>query len=479
MGERIWSPFQQKIFENIRTGKGHTVVIARAGSGKTSTVVEGFNHVPRGASVQMVAFNKKIAQELKARAPKRVDVSTCHSFGLKIIAKRLGRIPIEEDKTYNLFKGLYRNAASFPRDLCRVTCKLVSLAKANLASEPEELDAIVDDFGLVDGEEFRREDLLGDALEILKRSQTNLETIDFDDMIWLPHVLALKGPTYDRVFVDETQDLNRAQVELALKACTMFDGRICAVGDDRQAIYGFRGADDEAIQNLVKRLEAEVLPLSITYRCPLRVVELAQKVVPDLEAAPDAAEGIVRSSSEVEMIERCAPGDFVLSRLNAPLVGHALRLLKMGRRAKVLGRDLGTNLIGIVRRSKAQTVPELEQYLQTWVANETSRLMAKSPPKESEVQLVMDKADAIRALAEGVESVEMVVAQIESLFTDLTDANSVVFSTTHKAKGLEADRVWMLADTYRRGQKVEEDNLYYVAVTRSKRELVMVRRNAA
>src|SRR6185436_16729146 len=66
---------------------------------------------------------------------------------------------------------------------------------------------------------------------------------------------------------------------------------------------------------------------------------------------------------------------------------------------------------------------------------------------------------------------------IEKLFNDVDDSKKVIFSTTHKAKGLERDRVFMLANTYRYGPGVtgEEANLFYVAVTRAKKELYMVR----
>ena len=64
--------------------------------------------------------------------------------------------------------------------------------------------------------------------------------IDFDDMIWLPVVLDLPQRKFDRVFIDECQDLNRSQIELSLRAVKP-DGRILAVGDPHQAIYSFRG----------------------------------------------------------------------------------------------------------------------------------------------------------------------------------------------------------------------------------------------
>lgn len=480
--DRNWNAQQVAVREDVANGKGHTVVVARAGTGKTTTIVGALGKVPRGNRTLMVAFNKKIATELSSRVPRGVDVSTCHSFGLKTITKALGRVPIDEDKTYKAFRAMYgRSGGAFPFELCRVVCKLVSLAKGSLASEAISLDSLIDDFGLLDkeGDDVKRGDVVADALTLLARAQTDLTTLDFDDMIWLPHVLALNPPTYDRVFIDETQDLNPAQVELALKACTRFDGRILAVGDDRQAIYRFRGAGEDSVGDIVRRLEAKTLPLSITYRCPRAVVEMARRVVADFSCPDDAPEGIVREARREEAFRSASAGDFVLSRTNAPLIGGCLSLLKEGRRAIILGRDIGTNLAGIVDRSKATSTSELEAYLDEWVTNETARLSARQPPKESAIQVVIDKAECIRALAEGTSSPYQVKQKIEDLFTDARDGNSVVFSTTHKAKGLEADRVFMLADTYRKGMNVEEDNCWYVAVTRAKKELVMVRKEAA
>jgi DNA helicase-2/ATP-dependent DNA helicase PcrA len=475
----VWSSYQEAIFENVRSGKGHTVVKALAGTGKTTTVVRALRYVPRGVSVLMVAFNKVIADELKNRVPRGVEVSTCHSFGLKTITRALGRLPIDKDKTYNAFRDLYRGGV-FSAQQCRVVCKLVSLAKATLAETPEDLDDIIDEFGLIDDpHEVKRQDVIRDAQELLLRAKTDPKCVDFDDMIWLPHALALAPRTYDRVFVDETQDLNRAQIELVMKACSRFDGRITAIGDENQALYGFRGADRDSIRNIIDRYEATVLPLSITYRCPKSVVRVAQSVVPEFEAGPDNPEGSVDNASTEQMVREAGPGDFVLSRTNAPLIGLCLRLLREGRKALVRGRDIGTNLAAIVKRSEAKTTQELAVYLDEWSRNEQARLLAKQPPQEAAAQLVADKAECLEALSEGTGSVAEVLLRIERLFDDATPKNAVVFCTTHKAKGLEAPTVWVLRDTYRPRQNQAESACWYVAVTRAKSRLVLVEKESA
>ena len=91
--------------------------------------------------------------------------------------------------------------------------------------------------------------------------------------------------------------------------------------------------------------------------------------------------------------------------------------------------------------------------------------------------MVCDKRDCIFALAEGVFSVRELVARIDRLFTDAIEGRVVLLTSTHKAKGLEWDRVFLLSDTYRADKSADpqEANLLYVAITRSKRELVLVK----
>jgi superfamily I DNA/RNA helicase len=96
--------------------------------------------------------------------------------------------------------------------------------------------------------------------------------------------------------------------------------------------------------------------------------------------------------------------------------------------------------------------------------------------EKRDTTICIDKAECLLNLTEGVLTIKDLKSTIESLFNDTDDTAKVIFSTTHKAKGLERDRVFILADTYRKMNGGEEANLWYVAVTRSKKELYLVRK---
>jgi DNA helicase-2/ATP-dependent DNA helicase PcrA len=468
--EIIDSKHQIAVFENVATGTGHTVVKAVAGSGKTTTVVKALNYIPRGLTTLFVAFNKSIAEELKKRAPRGVEVSTLHSYGLKIITRALGRLRIDAHRVDDFARAIYGDDHK-TFDIRRDLAKTVSLAKGQLASNEEEIDAIIDSFGIESAMGDARPAFVKNVLKVLLQcTEVSADgRIDFDDMIWLPIVLNLKQPQFDRVFGDEIQDFNPAQIEMLLRAVKP-DGRICGVGDPKQSIYGFRGADAAAVDNMVRRLNATVLPLSVCYRCCKAVVREAKEVVPEIEWGPDAEEGSVTDATVREMKSMAGPGDFILSRTNAPLISLCMWFLKEGRPATIQGRDIGTSLSAFVKKSKARDVGALCDYIEEWRTKECARLASK----HRDTQAVEDRAECILTLAEGARSVADVVERIESLFADRDDSTRIVLSSTHKAKGMERDRVWLLSSTYMRRPAIEETFLYYVAVTRARKELVLV-----
>lgn len=466
---RSWSIYQMAVFRDVAEGEGHTVVRARAGSGKTTTIVEAFKYVPAGLSVLMVAFNKSIAAELQARAPAGVTVSTLHSYGFAAVRSAFGSVRLDNRKADALIRvrcGEARETLEYRNTLARA----VSLAKGTLAEGMAAIGEIIDGYDLEIGD-GQREGFCRDALEILGQCKADTRSIDFDDMIWFPVVFGLRVRQYDRVFVDETQDLNACQIKLALAACAK-GGRICAVGDDRQAIYGFRGADANAMGRVIEGLAAKVLPLSVTYRCARAIVDIAKTVVPDLEAAAGAADGEVLYVSGENMKRDARPGDFVLSRTNAPIISICLAFLKAGVPATVAGRDVGAGLRALIEKSRATSVPALAEWLDTWVEREIARVTKRK--HDADTTSITDKAECIHALSEGALSIPEILAKIDALFSDQDDERRVVCSTTHKAKGLERDRVFVLAGTYKAKRSTKEANLWYVAVTRARKSLFIV-----
>lgn len=468
--KRNWSKYQKDIFRDINSGKGHTVVIARAGSGKTSTIVEGFKYLPRGKKTLMVAFNKAIAEELKQRAPSYVDVMTLHSLGFRAIKQSFGAdVILENDKAHMLISTLIGDS----RDMWEVNqsiAKCVSLCKGFLVDTPSKIGDLIDKFG-IEIFEYSRDKFIELVIKTLGLCKAKKNVVDFDDMIWFPFVYRLNVGKFDVVFVDEAQDLNQAQIAMVLSACKV-DGRIIAVGDPAQSIYQFRGADSEAIPNFIEKLGAKTLPLSVTYRCPKKVVKMAQDIVPDIEAAEDAKDGVVEEVPAEQILKLVQPGDFVLSRTNAPLIKHCMALLKAGVPANIQGRDVGANLHYFIKKSKAKSIDSFIEYVNAWREQEVKRLLSE----KKDTMVALDKAECLLNLCEGTLTIKDLKETIDRLFNDVDDAAKVIFSTTHKAKGLERNRVYVLANTYRPGQGGEEANLWYVAVTRSKSELYLVKK---
>ena len=312
------------------------------------------------------------------------------------------------------------------------------------------------------------------------------------------------------MLVHNCQDMNATQLTIAQGVAR---GRIAVVGDDRQAIYAFRGADSSSLDRLKTELKASEFGLQVTYRCGTQIVAEAQRIVPDYRAAEGAHAGEIRTIPLGALPAQVELGDFVLSRKNAPLVSCALKILAEGKRAKIEGRDIGKGLVALVRRTAAgrarNSMPEFLGKLERWQDREVARATAQGKRGTARIEQVLDQADTIRALAQGLSGVGELIARIENLFADREHdsvSHRVTCSSVHRAKGLEADRVFVLRDTLNpavpctcghwpgahrggncsecdcdghiedRGRRREEENISYVAVTRARNELVWVRK---
>lgn len=492
----IPSKYQQDIFDFIQHGNGNSVINALAGSGKTSTIVNAVKLIPSTCNALFIAFNKEIVKELekKLAGVKNVQVKTLHSLGLLMIRRNLGtNIEIDEYKYRTFIKKNIKQLSS--ADFDKMTTKLMQqytdnviqlcdLGRYNLAQCEKDLLQVSarHDIPIIDDE-------CNAVLNVMKWGRENTTSIDFTDMVWLPYELTLNpiGLQYDYIFIDECQDLNAAQRELFLRYFRR-GTRFIAVGDKKQAIYSFAGADAESFAKLQNLPNTTTLPLPISYRCPKKVVNLANQFVDTMECREGAPDGEIVHNVSIKDIH---DGDMVLCRTKMPLIKLYMRYLRMGVKSYVRGQDIGLNLLRMVDKTEQIVLNVSLQKdgvfarLYDDLFEERNRLMIKRGMDLEDATLsnqIMNKYDSIKALeilAEGLTSARDLHDRIENVFAE--SADGVCLSTIHKAKGLEANNVYILCKTLMPSrlatqdwEKEQEQNLMYVAYTRAKYKLGFV-----
>lgn len=473
---RNWSIQQQSIFEWFKAGQGNLIVRARAGTGKTTTILEGVKYAPE-TKILLAAFNKTIATELQKKLSAPAEAKTLHALGFSYVGRNWSKIKVDSERGMKLAeKALERNT---PIGIIAMVRKLASLAKqcCPYLNPDCVTDLAYEHDCIPDYPNWTVNKVVDAAIDAANRALEFDGTIDFDDMLFVPVRHGWIQRKYELVVIDEAQDMNASQLILARGSCK---GRIAVVGDDRQAIYGFRGADSGAIDRLKTELSATELGLTITYRCPKLVVQHAQALVPDYQAAETAIDGTIRNVEYKDLATDVMPGDFVLSRKNAPLAGACLSILRAGKPAKISGRDVAKTLLSLVNKWKDNGIINFLEKLTAWEEKEIVKANTYPERKrENRIQLVQDQAETIRVLAEGCEELNELQRRIENMFVDeaLNPLGVVLCSTIHKAKGQERNRVFLFGDTlYPRGRNgvLEEKNLEYVGVTRAIQELIWV-----
>lgn len=487
----IPSPYQEAIFDWTTHGQGSAGINACAGSGKTTTIVKALEHIPTTASALFLAFNKRIADELQRRMPPNAKGRTFHSLGFQALRSRLGEgmmVEVHKNRLICREKLSRREYLEFQPFIC----KLTSIAKGTgigvLVPDDEQvwLD-LVEHQGLYLDNSEDIEYAISLAHDLMAYSEQQAESrriIDFDDQLYLPVLWNLPMQKYPWLFVDEAQDTNPIRRHILEKSLDA-DGRLVAVGDPHQAIYGFTGASVDSMEQIKKTFNCIDLPLTISYRCPKAIVALAQKIVPSMEVFDGAIEGtILRPEGEEEkaaILLGLDPRQVILCRTTQPLVAMAYWLIHRGKGAKILGRDIGENLINLVRRMKATGVADLGQRLAVYLHHQVELLLARD--KEEQAASLRDRVECILVILEnltaGEVTVEDVIAHINSLFNE--QEGVLTLSTVHKAKGLEWDTVVILRPELmpspwakQEWQQDQERNLIYVALTRSKNTLIFI-----
>lgn len=480
------SHYQKAVIEAVKESKQSLAIQAVAGGGKTFTLIECMKYVTSYNCI-FIAFNKSIADELASKVPQNVRARTFHSVCFEAWRNYCDgrRVRVEEDKVWSIIWKI------LPEEDVRVygyfVKNLVALAKntgigTDLCEDSLESWKDLADHHDLNISNSNANSTLGIlyARKVLAASIKMETIIDFDDMLYMPLLYGVRFHRFDVIFVDEAQDLSLVQHAL-LESMLSAEGRLIAVGDPYQAIYGFRGADSESMNNLIQNFDCITLPLSVSYRCDKKIVEYAKQIVGHIEHRKYAGEGKVDQLDEYSL-EDFDDSDAIICRNTAPLVSMAYGFLRRGRRVRFLGRDFGEGLIILIEKMNTEDIDVLQDRLYDWYQREFARAQKKN--NEGLMISIEDKYQCLKIfignLKEPYRTVDDLVYEIAKMFKE-TDEPMLTLCTGHKSKGFEWEHVFWLDKALipskyatQDWMKKQEKNLAYVIITRAKHHLTFI-----
>lgn len=283
--------------EAVLYNEGPLLIIAGAGAGKTKTLTTKIAYLIEEKEVGpenilAITFTNKAAKEMKDRLfsqigslAKRLQVSTFHSFGLKLLRENYDMLGydknfviMDSDDSLTVVKKIIKDLGYDPKIYNpRAIRNKISSCKNEMTSPEMYERYAVSDYEKVVKEIYEKYE------KKLKRNNS----VDFDDLLLLPIELFRKHPNilneyqdlYQYVLIDEYQDTNEAQYILT-KLLSEKNRRITCVGDDSQSIYSFRGANYKNILNFEKDYrDAKTILLEQNYRSTSNILDAANQVI--------------------------------------------------------------------------------------------------------------------------------------------------------------------------------------------------------
>jgi len=478
---------QSNIKDSLTKTNNNLIVVARAGTGKSSTIE---TIAPRGSVI--LCFNKAPADEMAARLGSGRTASTFHSYGIKLMPKGSwmdkGNFQLKQYIQDICFRGQKPGTAAqwkLQEDILTSVSWLKTMAIKPDADILEVKKTLEDDRISL---ETSVDEVCEPALELLKRSAEKVKgkfgygyAYTFDDMQWLPFIHNWGAQGCEYLFIDEAQDLNPIRMALSLQ----WGQRLIAVGDDRQAIYAFNGSMSNSLSLFQEKTSATALPLTVCWRCPHSHLDMARNLVPDIQDRPDCPDGTINSADGFSYEELPEQGTLIMCRTNAPLIRHYLKMRKQLSQQVVFFASEG-----IANAMKSFATYKYDSPLNTqWydlvnakfekAINNSKTAMSKAVLQDYQVCLIEIAGDStlktVRDLHNFLDS-EFKKPEAKDIAP-----NAIKLSSIHSSKGLEHHNTIVYGTSNLPHpmakldwEKAQETNLEYVALTRSKDSMTLI-----
>ena len=444
--EKIFARLNAAQAEAVRQIDGPLLVLAGAGSGKTTMITSRLAYllkevgIPAGNTLTLT-FTNKAAREMRERALKMIGenahypplLCTFHKFGLlflKFHIEKLGRnnnfVVIDTDDKKRILKKMVGDlpVALVASEISRYKNSLLTPEQAMAQAELKQYEQIAKVYAAYEAE------LL----------ENNL--VDFDDLIVLTYRLLEENPElarttsekYRYIMIDEYQDTNELQFRLVQKLCCGHNN-LCVVGDDDQSIYGWRGAHVRNILEFEQDFDGvKVVKLEENYRSKEPILQVANTLIEHNRSRlgktllPTRGEGeaiaVLNSSDENEESRKIAAQIATLigegARASEIAVLYRINALSRSLEEGLARAGIAYKLVGGLRFYDRSEIKDLISYLRVVINHHDNYSLKRiiNKPKRGIGKASVDKLE-LASIQEEVSLFDLIkksdVATLESL----------------------------------------------------------------
>lgn len=508
--------------EPVTKTSGNIMVQAAPGAGKTTLIVMVsmlvnfmknigvIRDYPRAVALAHMRQNRAM---LESYLPEWTDKKTVHKLGWDLCRKMSSRYTVAKWKianiTHSVLKQHYpmgvmlldedntlrrRPNEELYWSLSRFIANLITslVDPANIAGIEWLYDRYMPEIAGIT-EDFRETIIHTIAPDVLRAVDANRKEagfLSFEEQVTVPIRARWFNHQYDIAFIDEGQDLSPAQ-QIIVERIAKYK---FVVGDRNQAIMQFAGGDREAWERMSFILDAAVLTMPITQRCPVQVVGYLQALFPEVVPREDAPEGEIEvlKSDEAFLAYADKPATGIVCRTHADVAEAYVSLMRADVKTPII--VLGSDVYGIVKqtvnamsRIKSIVLPfnneNFSLYLNAWFMGEMDKakqqkLQAQRDLKVSEAKQAANTVTLLFNFFQP-DTPQQLTELVGLRFGTEPDAivhkqkqfkSSIVVGTCHMWKGLETKHVIVYrTENYlqHRGSTAQEEEVLFVAMSRS------------